>query len=81
MNREEIKEQVFLKIEEIVWDDVDRNEELELRKDIGFDSLDCVEFLMHIERDFKISIPDEEAEPVKPVKEVIDILELKVKRM
>ena len=79
MNREEIKEQVFLKIEEIVWDDVDRNEELELRKDIGFDSLDCVEFLMHIERDFKISIPDEEAEPVKTVKEIIDIIEQKVK--
>lgn len=79
MNREEIKEQVFLGIEEIVWDDVDRNEELELRKDIGFDSLDCVEFLMHIERDFKISIPDEEAEPVKTVKEVIDIIEQKVK--
>ena len=79
MNREEIKEQVFLKIEEIVWDDVDRNEELELRKDIGFDSLDCVEFLMHIERGFKISIPDEEAEPVKTVKEVIDIIEQKIK--
>ena len=79
MNREEIKEQVFLGIEDIVWDDVDRNEELELRKDIGFDSLDCVEFLMHIERDFKISIPDEEAEPVKTVKEVIDIIEQKVK--
>lgn len=79
MNRDEIKEQVFLKIEEIVWDDVDRNEELELRKDLGFDSLDCVEFLMHIERDFKISIPDEEAEPVKTVKEVIDIIEQKVK--
>ena len=79
MNREEIKEQVFLGIEEIVWDDVDRNEDLELRKDIGFDSLDCLEFLMNIERDFKISIPDEEAEPVKTVKEVIDIIEQKVK--
>jgi acyl carrier protein len=79
MNREEIKERVFLGIEEIVWDDVDRNEDLELRKDIGFDSLDCVEFLMHVERDFKISIPDEEAEPVKTVKEVIDIIEQKVK--
>lgn len=79
MNREEIKEQVFLKIEEIVWDDVERNEELELKKDIGFDSLDCVEFLIHIERDFKISIPDEEAESVKTVKEVIDIIEQKVK--
>lgn len=79
MNREEIKEQVFLEIEEIVWDDVERNEELELKKDIGFDSLDCVEFLLHIERDFKISIPDEEAESVKTVKEVIDIIEQKVK--
>jgi acyl carrier protein len=34
---------------------------------------------MHVERDFKISIPDEEAEPVKTVKEVIDIIEQKVK--
>lgn len=79
MNREEIKEQVFLGIEEIVWDDVDRNEDLELRKDIGFDSLDCVEFLLKIERQFKISVSDEEAEPVKTVKEVIDIIEQKVK--
>ena len=79
MNREEIKEQVFLEIEEIVWDDIDRNEDLELRKDIGFDSLDCVEFLLKIERQFKISVSDEEAEPVKTVKEVIDIIEQKVK--
>ena len=79
MNREEIKEQVFLEIEEIVWDDVDRNEDLELRKDIGFDSLDCVEFLLKIERQFKISVSDEEAEPVKTVKEFIDIIEQKVK--
>ena len=79
MNREEIKEQVFLEIEEIVWDDVDRNEDLELRKDIGFDSLDCVELLLKIERQFKISVSDEEAEPVKTVKEVIDIIEQKVK--
>lgn len=79
MNREEIKEQVFLEIEEIVWDDVDRNEELELRKDLGFDSLDCVELLLKIERQFKISVSDEEAEPVKTVKEVIDIIEQKVK--
>lgn len=79
MNREEIKEKVFLEIEEIVWDDVDRNEELELRKDLGFDSLDCVELLLKIERQFKISVSDEEAEPVKTVKEVIDIIEQKVK--
>lgn len=79
MNREEIKEQVFLKIEEIVWDDVDRNEELELREDLGLDSLDCIELLLNIERQFNISVSDEEAEPVKTVKEVVDIIEQKVK--
>ena len=79
MNRAEIKEQIFLEIEDIVWDDVDRNEDLELRKDLGFDSLDCVELLLKIERQFKISVSDEEAEPVKTVKEVIDIIEQKVK--
>lgn len=78
MNREEIKEKVFLEIEELVWDDVDRNEDQDLRKDIGFDSLDCVEFLLKIEKEFDISIPDEEAEPVKTVKEVIDIVASKV---
>lgn len=78
MNREEIKEKVFLEIEELVWDDVDRNEDQDLRKDIGFDSLDCVEFLLNIEKEFGISIPDEEAEPVKTVKEVIDIVASKV---
>ena len=78
MDREEIKEKIFTEIEEIVWDDIDRNENLEFRKDIGFDSLDCVELLIKVERIFGISIADEEAEPVKTVEEAINLVASKV---
>ena len=78
MDREEIKEKIFTEIEEIVWDDVERNENLEFRKDIGFDSLDCVELLIKVERIFGISIADEEVEPVKTVEEAINLVASKV---
>ena len=35
--------------------------------DLGADSLDMVELVMEFEREFKISIPDEEAEEIKTV--------------
>lgn len=40
--------------------------------DLGADSLDQLELIMAIEEEFDISIPDEVAQEIKTVKDVID---------
>ncbi|MFN0215609.1 MAG: acyl carrier protein [Saprospiraceae bacterium] len=44
-------------------------------KDLGADSLDTVELIMEFEKDFDVSIPDDEAEKIQTVKDAIDYLE------
>lgn len=46
--------------------------------DLGADSLDIVELIMEFEKEFNISIPDEEAESIKTVKDAIKYLKKKV---
>jgi len=46
--------------------------------DLGADSLDIVELIMEFEKEFNISIPDEEAELIKTVKDAIKYLKKKV---
>lgn len=40
--------------------------------DLGADSLDTVELVMALEEEFEIEIPDEEAEKIRTVQNVID---------
>ena len=44
-------------------------------EDLGADSLDSVELIMGFEESFDIQIPDEEAENIKNIKDVIDYIE------
>lgn len=44
-------------------------------EDLNADSLDVVELIMALEDKFKISIPDEEAEKIKTVENVINYIE------
>lgn len=43
-------------------------------EDLGADSLDSVELIMGFEEEFKIEIPDEEAEKIKTVKDAVDYI-------
>ena len=43
--------------------------------DLGADSLDTVELIMEFEKEFNISIPDEQAETIGTVGQAIDYLE------
>ena len=45
--------------------------------DLGADSLDTVELIMEFEKEFDISIPDEDAENIATVGNAIDYLEEK----
>ena len=42
--------------------------------DLGYDSLDRVEFIMKVEEQFDITIPDEEAEAVRTVGDALGLL-------
>ena len=46
--------------------------------DLGADSLDQVELIMALEDEFDIEIPDEEAEKLKKVSDVIDYINSRV---
>jgi acyl carrier protein len=53
--------------------------EADFSNDLGADSLDKVEFIMDVEKEFGISIPDEEAEKLQTVGQAIAYLEENVK--
>ncbi|MGH8221318.1 MAG: acyl carrier protein [Steroidobacteraceae bacterium] len=47
--------------------------------DLGADSLDTVELVMALEEEFEIEIPDEEAEKIKTVQQIVDHIDAKAK--
>lgn len=53
--------------------------EANFREDLGGDSLDLVMVIMEIEKDFSISVTDEEADQVKAVADIIDLVEKHLK--
>lgn len=60
---------------------VDENEvlpEANFIQDLGADSLDTVELIMEFEKEFDVSIPDEQAEKIQTVGQAIEYLELHV---
>jgi len=57
---------------------VDENEVVpaaNFTNDLGADSLDTVELIMEFEKEFNISIPDEEAEKIGTVGDAINYIE------
>ena len=51
------------------------NVEAKLVEDLGADSLDAVELVMAIEEEFDIEVPDEEAEKLATVGDIIEHVE------
>lgn len=61
---------------------VDENEVVaaaSFTNDLGADSLDTVELIMEFEKEFSISIPDEDAEKIGTVGDAISYIEQHVK--
>lgn len=48
--------------------------------DLGADSLDVVELMMEIEKDFNIKVEDGEMEGVKTVQDAVNLIETKLKK-
>lgn len=48
--------------------------------DLGADSLDTVELIMEFEKEFEVSIPDEQAENIQTVGQAITYLETNIQQ-
>ncbi len=71
------------KVKKIIVDKlgVDESEvtaEASFTNDLGADSLDTVELIMEFEKEFDISIPDEQAENIQTVGQAVSYLESQI---
>lgn len=71
---------VITKVREIIVDKLGVDEkdvtlEASFTNDLGADSLDTVELIMELEKEFDIQIPDEEAEKIVTVGDAVAFIE------
>ncbi len=72
-------EEIFEKLKEIIVnqlgiDEKNVKEEATFVDDLSADSLDIVELVMNIEEEFEIEIPDEDAEKIVTVGDVVNYI-------
>ena len=66
-------------VDELGVDEAEVTENARFIEDLGADSLDLVELVMRFEEEFDIEIPDEDAEKITTVQQIIDYVEDKAK--
>ena len=67
-------------IDKLGVDEAEVTNEASFTNDLGADSLDTVELIMEFEKEFNISIPDDQAENISTVGQAISYLEQNVKK-
>lgn len=65
-------------VDKLGVDEAEVTSEASFTNDLGADSLDTVELIMEFEREFNISIPDDQAEKIGTVGQAIDYIEKNV---
>ena len=73
------QQEIFGKVKDLVSkqlsiDEKEITSDASFIEDLGADSLDTVELIMSLEEEFDIEIPDEEAEKIKTVQNVVDYI-------
>ena len=61
-------------VDKLGVDDSEVTESASFTDDLGADSLDTVELIMEFEKEFDISIPDEQAESIQTVGQAVEYL-------
>ena len=77
--------EIAQKVKQIIIDKLGVEEsevtpEASFTNDLGADSLDTVELIMEFEKEFNLSIPDDQAENISAVGQAISYLEQNVKK-
>ena len=76
---QKIKKIIIERVIERVW--VDENEiipEASLKDDLDFDSLDFIELIMVLEKDFRIHIDNEEMEDIQTVADLYEAVSIRL---
>ncbi|TAD95188.1 MAG: acyl carrier protein [Bacteroidetes bacterium] len=80
MSVEEIAEKVTtIIVDKLGVEKSEVTPEASFTNDLGADSLDTVELIMEFEKEFNVSIPDDQAETITTVKEAISYLQKNIK--
>lgn len=72
MKKEEVAEKVKDILTTLLLLDEKPKESEDLFNDLGADSLDIVEFVMEVEKEFSITIPDEDIENIRTVGSIVN---------
>jgi acyl carrier protein len=67
-------------VEKLGVDESEVTPDASFTNDLGADSLDTVELIMEFEKEFNVSIPDEQAENITNVGQAISYLEEQLKK-
>ena len=81
MTREELKaklKEMIAVVDEDLAKAADVSDDLEIREGLGLDSLQIVELLFEIEEQLDVKIEDEEAQKLRTVGSLLDIIEVKL---
>lgn len=65
-------------VERLGVDESEVTLEASFTNDLGADSLDTVELIMELEKEFNISIPDEQAEQIQSVGDAVSYLDSQI---
>ena len=80
MTKDDVNERVKgIVAEQLGVEIADVTDKAHFADDLGADSLDTVELVMAIEEEFKVDIPDEEAEKITTLDEVVTFIENQLK--
>lgn len=81
MTREAIFERLVTLIREQRQDSsLDVTPHMNLKDDLGVDSIELVEFIINIEDDFHIEIPDDEVDNMTSMEDLLDYLQGKLSK-
>lgn len=74
----------FERVKKILVDKLDISEDqvtltADIQDDLGADSLDVVEIMMDLETEFGIDIPDEDAEKLPTVQQVVEYIDSRIR--
>ncbi len=72
------KKVIQIIVDKLGVDEAEVTKEASFQNDLGADSLDTVELIMEFEKEFDISIPDEQAENIQTVGHAVTYLESSV---
>jgi acyl carrier protein len=67
-------------IDKLGVDESEVSPEANFTNDLGADSLDTVELIMEFEKEFDVSIPDEQAENIQTVGQAVEFLESQLQK-